>query len=62
VDFVANTVNFVADMVNFFADMVNFVADMVNFVASVYCTKVTKSTVLNSTLLPVCTGIYRQRL
>ena len=47
---------------------VDFVADTVDFVASVYgpkqhgrlCRLSTKSTVLNSTLLPVCTGLKRK--
>ena len=49
--------------VDIVADTVNCVADTVDFVASVYGAKATrstfnKSTVLNSTLSPVCTGLY----
>ena len=55
-------------MVDIVANSVDFVADTVDSVASVYGAKVTRSTlstfktvestVLNSTLSPVCTGLY----
>ena len=57
VDFVADTFNFVADTVDFVVNTVNFVTHTVDSVASVYGAKAAKSTVLNSTLSAVCTGL-----